>query len=269
MNYSKVKCKVLPLGDINHTYRLDEDVIETNPSEKVLGVMVDQKLNISLQCSLSAQKAKQILRGIKRSLASRLKQVILSLLSALVRSHLEFSVQLWGPQHNKDMELLNQVQRRATKLISGLEHLLDEDRKLGLFSLEKRRLREDLIASFQSLKEAHRKAGAGLIIRTVVIEQGVMGWPISPGKYKLFTEITKFESVRKELFYNCYGCQCRTFAKHDARGDSDFVKWQEYYKRWVDEDAEVMELKTINADAIKQIYEDSTRNVFYLNISPV
>jgi len=84
-----------------------------------MGMLVDEKLNMSWQCALIVQKANCILGCIKRSMARRSKEVILPLCCALLRPHLESCVQLWSPQHRKDMDVLERVQRRPQKWSEG------------------------------------------------------------------------------------------------------------------------------------------------------
>ncbi|KAJ7406811.1 hypothetical protein WISP_121822 [Willisornis vidua] len=156
MQINKSKCKVLHLGQSypRYQHRLGNESIKSSPAEKDLEVLVDERLDMSQQCALAAQKANCILGCIKNSLASRSREEILPLYSTLMRPHLECYIQLWGPQHRKDTDLMEQVQRKATKMIRGLEHLSYEYklRELGLFNLEKERLQSDLIVAFQYLK---------------------------------------------------------------------------------------------------------------------
>ncbi|KAK4822566.1 hypothetical protein QYF61_016135 [Mycteria americana] len=180
--FNKSKCQILHPGQRNagHNYKLGEECLEGSPAERDLGVLVDSRLNMSQQCALAAKRAKHILGCIKHSITSQSKEVIILLYLVSAQPHLEYCVQFWAPQFKKGVKVLECIQRRATKLVKGLEGM-----SCGLRSL-------DLIVLYSSLRRGGGEGGADLFSVASSDRTRGNGSKLHQGRFRL--------DIRKHFF---------------------------------------------------------------------
>lgn len=153
------KCKQLLVADTHEAQRQIGEPNSGTHIERVteirdLGIQVSASFKVSSQCIAATRKANRALYQLKRTMASREPEVLLPMYKVFVRPHLEYCVQAWSPYLVKDKQTLERVQRRFTKLFVKIRKMEYSDRlrSLDLFSLERRRMRGDLIETFKILK---------------------------------------------------------------------------------------------------------------------
>ena len=155
MQFNEDKCKVIHFGKKNpcFNYSMNGISLESMDSEKDVGVMIHNSLKPSLQCNTSAKKANKVLGQMSRSLSYRDKNTWISLYKTYVRPHLEYCVQAWNPWLNKDIEMLENVQKRAVRMVTNLKGNSYEEKlkEVGLTSLAERRSRGDMIQVWKIL----------------------------------------------------------------------------------------------------------------------
>jgi hypothetical protein len=156
MAFNIEKCKVMHTGRRNSgaKYEMRNKEIMEVQEEKDLGVMVCKNLKVGKQCGQVAKKGNQILGMIARAFVSRDRFIIVKLYKSLVRPHLDYCVQAWRPHLEKDVEILERVQRRMTRMVEGCKDISYEKRlkMLGLTTLGTRRVRADLIEVYKIFK---------------------------------------------------------------------------------------------------------------------
>ena len=156
-----------------HKYHLGNDELNNVEEVKDLGIIVDTKLKFQKHIATKVNKANQMWGTLKRAFKHMDKDIFKKLFSANVRSHLEYAVQFWCPYLRKDINLIESVQRRATKFIPGFRDISYKDRlkKLDMPTLAFRRLRGSMIEVYKMLN-IYDKDVAGNLQTTDTITRG-------------------------------------------------------------------------------------------------
>ena len=152
-NFGKCKCLHTGHGNEDAHYTMGGTVLNTTLKEKDLGLTISADMKVSEQCGIAAAKGNQILELIRRNIVYKEKELIIPLYKTIVRPHLEYCIQAWRPYRKKDIDMLERVQRRATKMIPKLRNISYEMhlKECGLTTLQTRRLRGDQIKVFKIL----------------------------------------------------------------------------------------------------------------------
>ena len=153
MKFNSSKCHVLHLGHNNkkNTYMLGGLKIEPSHHEKDVGVYVQDDLKFDLQCKKVSSTCNRIIGQVWRSFTNKDPELMLKILKCYIFPHTDYCVSLWNPYLQKDIDMIESIQRRFTRMITGMKSLSYEDRldRLGLCTLKERRRRIDLIETYK------------------------------------------------------------------------------------------------------------------------
>jgi len=171
LSFNATKCKVMHYGRSNHNYNYTmvtnnvKTNVATTTEEKDLGVVFSTDLKFSTHVATAANKANRVVGAIRRSFRYMDKAMFVLLYKALVRGHLEYANTVWNPIKISDLEHLEKVQRRATKMVPELKDLPYPERlkRLKLPSLVYRRDRGDMIETFKILN-GHTDLGKSCLL---------------------------------------------------------------------------------------------------------
>ncbi|XP_078059894.1 uncharacterized protein LOC144485672 [Mustelus asterias] len=167
-------------------YKMKGTILSSVEDQKDLGVRVHRTLKSASQVEDAVKKAYGVLAFINRGIEFRSREIMLQLYRTLVRPHLEYCAQFWSPHYRKDVEAIERVQRRFTRMLPGLGGMPYEDRlrELGLFSLERRRMRGDLIEVYKMLRGLDRVDSQRLFPRAEMVATRGHRFKVLGGRYR-------------------------------------------------------------------------------------
>ena len=131
-NFGKCNCLHTGSGNTGMNYEMGGTILSKTVKEKdlwLLRVTMNANMKVSEQCRIAASKGNQVLVMIRRNITYKEKSLIVPQYKPIVRPHLEYCIQAWSPYLRKDIDMLEKIQRRATKLIPGLRDLRYEERR--------------------------------------------------------------------------------------------------------------------------------------------
>ena len=198
-NFGKCKCLHTGHGNEDAQYTMGDTVLNTTLKEKDLGLTISADMKVSEQCGIAAAKGNQILGLIRRNIVYKEKELIIPLYKTIVRPHLEYCIQAWRPYRKKDIDMLERVQRRATKMIPKLRNISYEMRlkECGLTTLETRRLRGDQIEVFKILN-GYENIDRNIFF-TVKEERRTRGHGVTLAKKQCRLDIRKFSFSQRTV----------------------------------------------------------------------
>jgi hypothetical protein len=198
LGFNFKKCKRIHMGHSNphNSYTIDTVTIEESDCERDLGIMVDHKLSFDQHISTIVNKANRLLGQIKRSFVSRNRKVLMPIYKNIIRPMVEYGSTIWSPWKRKNIDFIEGVQRRFTKLIDKMKDHSYETRlaRLDITSLEDRRRREQLIQVYKILNGHYDMAPETILHRSSVHKT-------REHSFKL-TKATTSLNVRKFYFSN-------------------------------------------------------------------
>jgi len=199
MIFNVKKCKTMHIGKNEPSEYFMKDAegkickIQLVDSEKDLGVTFDDKLTFNKHIHLKVNIANRNLGLIAKSFTYLDKEMFLQLYKALVRPHLEYASVIWNPRYKKDIIAIENVQRRATRMMSNLKNLDYKNRLIhvGLPTMEYRRTRADVIQVYKLMNGIDKTSYDLLNVRDATTTRG--------HKQKLFKPRPR-TNIRKNAF---------------------------------------------------------------------